>query len=108
MPSTYSTKTDRTRVRVTQFEALDLPLGLVARNAVRFFNLVREAHAPAGNQIELAGGEHPPICTYFVPEPGPVGFCAIPLHLTLHLPPAFARSPSIRGIPHGLPLRRLR
>jgi len=79
----YSTKTDRTRVRVTQLEASDLPLGFVASNAVRLFNLVRKAHAPAGNYIELAGREHRPICMYFVLKPGPFGLCAIPIHLSL-------------------------
>src|SRR5258708_2845515 len=80
-----STKTDWTRLQVPHFKALDLPLGCVGRDAVRLFNLVPEAHTPAGNQIELVGGEHRPVCVYFVPEPGPVGSRAVPIHFSLLL-----------------------
>src|SRR5437660_12899770 len=56
-----STKARGARVLVARFEALDLPLGFVACDAVRLFNLIRKTRAPARNAVEATGAEPPPI-----------------------------------------------
>jgi hypothetical protein len=78
---------------VACFEALDLPLGFLARDAIRLSNLIRKARAPARNYVEVNGGEPPPVCVHFVPELLPAGFHKIPVHLQLLGPagPAIAR-----------------
>jgi hypothetical protein len=48
-----STKTHGTRVLVARFEALYLPFGFVARDAIRLLNLARKTRAPARNQVEV-------------------------------------------------------
>src|SRR6202030_448034 len=81
-----STKAHGTRVLVARFEALDLPLGFIARDAVRLFNLIRKTRAPARNHVEVTGGEPPPVCVHFAPELLPVDLRGIPVHLGLLSP----------------------
>src|SRR6266849_5261005 len=63
-----STKAHGTRVVVARFEALDLPLGFVAGDAIRLGDLVRKTRAPAGNHVEVTGAEPPPVCVHLAPE----------------------------------------
>src|SRR5690349_25167831 len=78
-----STEAHRTRVLVARFEALDLPFGFVARDAIRLFKFTRKTRAVACNQVEMGGGEPAPVCVYFVPEVQPARLHEIPVHQTL-------------------------
>src|ERR1700683_1789902 len=81
-----STKAHGTRMLVASFEALDLPLGLLARDAIRLFNLPRKTRAPARNYVEVNAAEPPPVCVYLASELLPAGFHKIPLLLGLPTP----------------------
>jgi hypothetical protein len=85
-------KAHRTRMLVARFEALNLPFGFAARDAIRLFNLTRKTRAATCNQVEVSGGEPPPVCVYFVSEALPAGFNEIPVHQTLLSPPALRSS----------------
>src|ERR1700747_3116221 len=76
-----SAKAHRTRVRVARFEGPDLPLGLVAGDAVGLLQLLRKTHPPTRNRVEVIRGEPPPVSLYLNPERLPAGFDAIPVHL---------------------------
>src|SRR2546429_6406418 len=78
-----STKARGARVLVARFEALDLPLGFVACDAVRLFNLIRKTRAPARNHVEVTGGKPPPVRVHLALELLPVGLRGIPVHLSL-------------------------
>ena len=63
---------------VARFEALNLPFGFVARDAIRLFKFTRKTRAVACNQVEMGGGEPAPVCVYFVPEVQPARLHEIP------------------------------
>src|SRR5204862_390787 len=82
-PTDRSTKARGARVLVARFGALDLPLGFVACDAVRLFNLIRKTRAPARNHVEVPGGKPPPVRVHLALELLPVGLRGIPVHLSL-------------------------
>src|SRR5947207_125627 len=99
-----STKARGARVLVARFEALDLPLGFVACDAVRLFNLIRKTRAPARNHVEVTGGKPPPVRVHLALELLPVGLRGIPVHLSLLGP----RGPAAPVICCSLTSRRWR
>src|SRR5690242_14807947 len=78
-----SAKAHRTRMLVARFEVLNLPFGFVARDAIRLFNLTRKTRAATCDQVEVSGGQPPPVCVHLVPEALPAGLHQIPVHYTL-------------------------
>src|ERR1700739_2052373 len=75
-----SAKTHGPRVLVTRFEALDLPFGFVARDAIGLLNLARKPRPSPRNHIEVSVGELCPVCVHLAPESLPARFHQIPIH----------------------------
>src|SRR5579862_804838 len=76
-----SARTHGPRMLVTRFEALDLPFGFVARDAIGLFNRYRKARALARNGIKVRLGQSAPVGAHLAPESLPAGFHKIPVHL---------------------------